>query len=163
MTSPPAPPRQDRKWYELSLRHLRMSSRLLEVFPDGSVFHTYHAFECAVAAVIAAKGWPIPPQGSTVIYAPRRIVYHGPRGQLNEQSSHKAKLELFDQVADRTKPYYATFSTLKRYLTNPLRNDTLYYDSNNDLLPRQRFSRVQASGLYQQVRNWVKEVRVEIP
>src|SRR6266542_5468079 len=116
MSTPPPTPRQDRKWYELSQRHLQMSECLLTGhFPDGSCFHTYHAFECAMSAVIAAKGWRVPPDGRT--YGPRRMVYyHGPSGQINEPSTHKVRLILFDQVADKSKSYYSTFSTLKTFL-----------------------------------------------
>jgi hypothetical protein len=164
MTSPPPTPQQERKWFELSLRHLRMSSRLRRHgFADGSVFHTYHAFECAVGAVIAKKGWPVPPDGATVVYAPRRMSYYsGPGGQLTEQSTHKAKLELFGQIGDTSKPYYSTFAVLKRFLTNRLRNNSLYYDSRNDILPKQQFTNSQALGFYQQVHSWVKEVKEEI-
>lgn len=157
MITPAPTPRPDRRWYELSLRHLRMSSRLLRLgFADGSCFHTYHGFECGVSALIAAKGWPVPPVGRQ--FSPRRRVYYnGPSGQIFEPSTHKIRLILFDEVADRSKPYYATFAILKRILTNPMRNDTLYYDPVNDLVPRQQFNESFALGLYQQVRQWVRK------
>lgn len=165
MTTPTVIPHPARKWYWLALRHLRISSRLLRSgFPDSSFFHSYHAFECAVSAVIAAKGWPVPPDGKTVIYAPKRMVYYsGPGGKIHEPSTHKAKPILFDQVADKSKPYYTTFSTLSRFLTTKARNDALYYDSTNDLLPHQYYNHSQALGCYQQVFRFVKEARAEIP
>ncbi len=165
MTTAPPSLRQDRKWYGLSLRHLRMSLRLLRRgFADGSYFHAYHAFECAVSAVIAAKGFPVPPDGKAYTKgAGRKGYYNGPGGPIYEASTHKSRLILFDQVADRSKPYYGTYSTLKRILTNKVRSDTLYYDSVNDLLPWQHFNHSLTQGLYQQVRSMVSEVREEIP
>jgi hypothetical protein len=131
-------------------------------FPDGSAFHTYHAFECAVSALIDAKGYPIPPDGKK--YGPKGIVYYpGPSGQINEPSTHKVRLILFDQLADKSQQYYTTFSILKRTLTNPMRNDTLYYNSATDVLPSQRFNHSQAEAMYQQVRKWLSELRAEIP
>lgn len=163
MSTPPLTPRQDRKWYELSQRHLQMSECLLTGnFADGSCFHTYHAFECAIGAVIAAKGWRVPPDGKT--YGPSRTVFYpGPSGDIHEPSTHKVRLVLFSEVADRTKPYYNTFSTLKRILTNPLRNNTLYYDRVRDLLPEQQFNESRSRALYEQVKKWVEDVRDEIP
>jgi hypothetical protein len=155
---------ESRKWFQLGVRHLRIASSLLSTFPDGCVFHTYHAFEHCVSALIAAKGYPVPPEGRTpVVSGPRRMVYHSPSGTLpGEQSTHKVKLELFDQLANKAKRYYGTFSSLKRFLT-PLRNHSLYYDPNNDLLPRQRFTRLDALQIYQRVRGWAKQLREDIP
>ena len=161
MTTGPPRPSGDRKWYGLSLRHLRMSLRLLRLgFPDGSCFHTYHAFECAVSALIAAKGFPVPPDGKT--YLGGRTYYNGPSGQIYEPSTHKIRLILFNELADKSKPYYASFTRLQRILTNPMRNDTLYYDFARDLLPAQRYGHPLALGYYNQVRRFVSEVRVEI-
>lgn len=162
MSTSPLTPRQDLKWYELSQRHLQISECLLTGrFADGSCFHTYHAFECAVGAIIIAKGYLVPPDGKT--YGPRRMIYYqGPSGQINEPSTHKVRLILFDQVADRTKPYYTTFSTLKTFLP-PLRNQTLYYDRVRNLLPEQQFNESRAKALYEQVKKWVEDVRGDIP
>ena len=59
MSHPPPNPHayEARKWFQLGVRHLGIASSLVGTFPDGSAFHTYHAFECAISAVIAAKGW----------------------------------------------------------------------------------------------------------
>lgn len=164
MSHPPPNPHayEARKWFQLGVRHLGIASSLVGTFPDGSAFHTYHAFECAISAVIAAKGCGVPPDGKK--FGPKRLVYYqGPSGQIREPSTHKVRLILFDQLADKSKPYYGTFSTLKRILTNRLRSDTLYYDHAKDLLPEQQFDEPRAKALYEQVEKWIEDVRGEIP
>jgi HEPN domain-containing protein len=75
MTTISAMPDPKRKWYGLALRHLRMASRLLDSgFADGTVFHAYHAYGCVLSALIAAKGYPVPPDGKTQTISPRASV-----------------------------------------------------------------------------------------
>src|SRR5688500_7841788 len=99
MTVRLAGPSRKRKWYGLALRHLRMASHLLASgFADGAVFHTYHAYECSLNALIAARGYPVPPDGLTRLTLPsgRTIrVYPSPGGGIREQSAHKARILLF--------------------------------------------------------------------
>ncbi len=71
-------PDPKRKWYGLALRHLRMASRLLDSgFADGAVFHAYHAYECVLSSLIAAKGYPIPPDGKTQLVSPQGKKFLG--------------------------------------------------------------------------------------
>ena len=90
MTAPPSTPHPERKWYGLALRHLRIASRLLRAgFPDAAYFNAYHAFECAVSAVIAAKGYQVPPEGKIKIKAGKKTIryYPSPSGQIKEDST----------------------------------------------------------------------------
>lgn len=155
-----------RKWYGLAQRHLRMATRLLRRgFADGATFHTYHAFECILSAHIAASGYDVPPQGWTKLNTPSGKTvkaYPSPGGGIQEKAAHKARLVFFDEVADRTKPYFATYSTLSRFLTVAARNDALYYDATSDLLPQQRYPPAQVTGLLPMVRRFAREVWREI-
>lgn len=166
MASPSGVSHPKHKWYSLAIRHLRMASRLLNMgFADGAFFHTYHAFECAISAVIAAKGYPVPPDGKTVIYVPRARpiqYYTAPSGQLRELSTHKVRFILFDELADHSKPYHTRYATLSRFLTNDDRNFSLYYDHNTGRLPHERYNHSYVLPLYQNVRKLTREVRPEI-
>src|SRR5438270_9855049 len=94
-TAPIAQPDRKRKWYGLALRHLRMASRLLRAgFADGAIFHTYHAYECVLSALIAAHGHPVPPEGWTTITTPsgRTVsLYPSPSGGIPDRSAHRAR------------------------------------------------------------------------
>lgn len=155
-----------RKWYGLALRHRRIAARLLRLgFADGAAFHAYHAYECILSAHIAASGFAVPPEGSTMLSTPsgKTIkVYPSPGGYIKETSTHKARIVFFGEVADRTKPYFATYSTLSRFLTVNARNDALYYDATHDLLPQQRYTLAQVAGLLPLVRRFAREVWQEI-
>jgi len=155
-----------RKWYGLALRHHRMASRLLRRgFADGAAFHAYHAFECTLSAHIAASGYEVPPEGWTRLHTPSGKTiraYPSPGGGIQDRSAHKARLVFFDQVADRTKPYFATYSILSRFLTVDARNDALYYDAPSDLLPQQHYPRAQVAGLLPLVRQFAREMWREI-
>lgn len=108
-------PDAKRRWLRLAVRHLRMSRRLLESgFADGAMFHTYHAYECALSTVIAASGYSVPPKGWVELSDPddpKKTVryYASPKGHFKEGSSHKARVVLFKQLADQAKPYYSTY------------------------------------------------------
>jgi hypothetical protein len=165
MTAPTSAPRPERKWYGLALRHIRITARLLRAgFPDTAYFHAYHAFECAVSAVIAAKGYEVPPEGKRRIKMGSKTIryYPSPSGQIKEDSTHKVKLILFNEVADRSKPYYSSFLMMRSFLTVPSRNNALYYDPATDQLPYEKYKHSYTSGVYANVRKFVQEVRVEI-
>ncbi len=166
MSGGTVPPDIKRKWYGLAQRHLRMAIRLLRWgFADGAAFHAYHAFECILSAHIAASGYEVPPEGWTILNAPSGKTikaYPSPGGGIQDRSAHKARLIFFDQVADRTKPYFATYSILSRFLTVAARNDALYYDASSDLLPQQQYPHAQVSGLLPLVRRFAREVWREI-
>lgn len=162
MVAPPALPEIKRKWYGLALRHLRMASRLYRAgFSDGTVFHTYHAYECTISALIAAKGYQVPPEGKSSITLPsgRSVIgYPSPRGGIREPSSHKARLLFFNELADRTRPYYRQHRVLSRFLRINDRMDALYYDATHDRLPHQVYDMLYASQVHQDVRQFAEHV-----
>lgn len=101
-----------RKWYGLALRHQRMAAVLLHAgFADGTVFHAYHAYECVLSAFIAAKGYPVPPEGWTTLRSPSgQTIKAYPLNPvpIQDRSAHKARLIFFDQLAERAMPCFAT-------------------------------------------------------
>ena len=105
-------------------------------FTDGAMFHTYHAYECAMSALIAAHGVPVPP-------------------------SHVGRLALFGQLLDATKPYAATQLRLSR-LTVQVRNASLYYDERNDLLPTDRPGTARVTWMLPLAHRFAREVWREI-
>jgi hypothetical protein len=113
--------RADRKWYSLALRHLRMARRLLRSgFADGAAFHGYHCYECLLSALIAAKGYPVPPEGWTRLELPsgRVIEAHpSPSGSIQERNAHKARIVFFDELADLGRRYLALHRLLRTFLT----------------------------------------------
>lgn len=149
MSTPIIAPAEDREWYGLAIRHLRMAWRLdRDGFYDGAAFHTYHAFECFVSAFIAAKGYRVPPDGVVHAKGPsgkRQVHYPSPRGPIKEGSTHRARLLIFDSLADKTQGYYQDFASLKRFLS-PMRNDSLYYDSMLNQSPVTRFTAMTLLG-----------------
>ena len=157
---------QKRKWYGLALRHLRVCSRLLRAeFPDAVVFHSYHAFECVLNAFIAWKGYDVPPQGWTVITLPsgkKFRHYPSPGGGVAERSEHKARLQLFKELADPAKPYFRIYSTLSRFMTLNDRNNALYYDAIFDQLPHERYNMPDAEAMYKDVYAFIRSVGQEI-
>lgn len=163
MTGPIPTGQNDRPWYYLALRHLRMASRLLRAeFADGAVFHIYHAYECVLSALIAAKGYPVPPDGWTKLKLPSGKTVHAypsPQGGIQDHSAHKARIVFFDQVADRTKPYYTSHSRLRTFLTFQDRLDALYYNAARNHLPQQRYQPSFATGLLSAVWEFAQEVR----
>jgi hypothetical protein len=161
------PGREDRKWYYLGLRHLRMSIRLLKSgFADGAVFHAYHAYECLLSAFIAAKGYPVPPEGWTSLRLPSGTTvraYPSPLGMIQDHNAHKARLVFFDQLADRTAAYYSAHRLLRTFFTYQDRLDALYYDPALDQLPEEQFAASFAAELLPTVWRFAREVRTEIP
>jgi hypothetical protein len=158
-------PDDKRKWYGLALRHCRIALRLLRSgFPDGAVFHTYHAYECIVSAFIAAQGVAVPPVGWTKLTDPitgREVyAYPSPRGDpVKEGTAHKARLVFFRRLADSTTTYYAMYEQLSRFLTIDSRNDALYYDAVKDRLPHQTYNDMSfATELLRDVRDFGREV-----
>jgi HEPN domain-containing protein len=132
-----APQVAKRKWYALAQRHRRMAERLLRSrFADGAVFHAYHAYECAISALIAANGVPVP-------------------------TSHAGRFALFAGLRDVTKPYATTQLRLQR-LTVQARNASLYYDEVNDALPTDRFNAAFAAAMLPLVHRFAREVWQEI-
>jgi hypothetical protein len=116
----PGPIREDRKWFYLGLRHLRMAHRLLKVgFADGAVFHAYHGFECLLSAVIAAKGYRVPPEGWGTLQLPSGLsvqAYRSPRGMIRDHNAHKARIVLFDELADHERAYFGAYNHLRTFL-----------------------------------------------
>ena len=126
-----------RKWYALAQRHRRMAERLFgSGFVDGTVFHAYHAYECALSALIAAHGVPVP-------------------------ASHVGRFALFGRLSDPTKPYALTQPHL-RPLTVQARNRSLYYDEATDRLPTDHFSTAFAEQILSLVHQFCREVWQEI-
>jgi hypothetical protein len=166
MTGTAAPSAAKRKWYGLALRHLRMAARLLRLgFADGAAFHAYHAYECVLSAFIAAHDFAVPPEGWTRLLSPSgRLVgaYPSPSGGITDRSAHVARIVFFDELADRTKPYYATHVRLSNFLGVDARNAALYYDANRDLLPHQQYSAMLVAGLLPVVRQFAREAWREI-
>lgn len=165
MSSLPTP--VHRKWFYLGLRHLRMSHRLLRSsFPDGAVFHAYHGFECFLSALIAAKGYPVPPDGWTSLRLPSGTTiraYPSPLGAIRDRNAHTARLVFFDQLADCAQPYYRRYRRLRALLTYRDRLDALYFDAARYRLPEDRYSLSFATELLAVLTLFANEVRVEIP
>lgn len=159
-------PKRKRKWYGLALRHLRMASRLARWgFTDGAIFHAYHSYECVLSSLIAAGGYAVPPEGKAPFTMPSgrtMRAYPSPTGRIEESNAHKARIILFDELADQTKPYYATHQALRRFLPVAARNDALYYDAALDLLPQQRYSAAFVSRVLLAVRRFGHEVWQDI-
>jgi len=166
MTTIPTVPQPKRKWYALSLRHLRMASRLLDSgFADGAVFHTYHAYECVLSAFIAAKGHPVPPDGRLQLPGNRRIYgYRSARDEetFHQGGTHKIRQILFGELANQSKPYYAKYQALSRYISLDDRMDSLYYDTRHDRLPQEIYNSSFAVGVITEVRLFAREVWKEI-
>jgi hypothetical protein len=134
-------------------------------FADGAVFHAYHAYECVLSAMIAAHGFPVPPAGRTRLPGPggRTIMgYPSPGGGIVDSSGHRARIFLFDELADRARPYFATHGLLSRFLTPEDRMDSLYYDATFDQMPSEKYSHSHASGLLPTVHQFAREVWREI-
>lgn len=161
-------PKQQRRWFRLGLRHLRMASRLLRCgFADGAVFHTYHAYECVVSAFLAAKGYSVTPNGRVVRGSSKRRrgstkSSHSSTNPQTSQSPHKQRLLLFNQLADRTKPYFHVHTILSRMVTPNHRNSALYYDPQQDRLPHQVFDVQFALDLIPEVRQFARHVWKDI-
>ena len=156
---------EKRKWYYLSLRHLRIASRLLNSgFADGAVFHLYHAYECGASSLIAAQNYQVPPAGWKTITVGTKTqkYYPSPKGKIMDASAHVARLRLFNEVADRTKRYYARHKILFSFMTPTLRNNALYYDPVRNMLPEQVHNLGFAKGLYPQVKLFIKDLRPDI-
>ena len=143
-----------------------MASYLLNSsFGDGAIFHLYHAFECCLSALIASQGYDVPPQGRVNVPTGRgrtKKIYRLPTKDIDETSTHKARLVMFNELADRSKPYYQAFSILGSFMSVDFRNAALYYDAPNDLLPQQRYSQADAAALLPQVKGFVDQVWQEI-
>lgn len=167
MVNTPTLPNEARKWYWLGLRHLRMAQSLFRLgMADGAVFHIYHAYECGVSALIAAKGYSVPPSGKTSLTLPSgRTVqgYRSPGTPITEQSTHKARFLLFSQVADQTTQYYQIHARLSRFVRVSDRMDSLYYDAIRDRLPHETYNLAYANSARVEVRNFMKELRRGIP
>lgn len=104
-----------RLWSALGQRHRRMAGRLhRDGCLDGAVFHLYHARECIMSAFVAARGVAVPP------------------------TSHVGRIRLFEQFLDPPRPYAVAYRTL-RYLTLPIRNQSLSYDEGQNLFPADRY------------------------
>lgn len=161
-TTPPIQPDPKRKWYGLALRHLRMAYRLLDSgFPDGAIFHTYHAYECVLSAFIAANGCPVPPVGRIPLVSPtgkKIFVYPSPKGDIPDRGTHKARQMFFAKLADTMKPYYLRHTNLSRYLTLDDRMDSLYYDAIGNRLPHEIYNHSFVVNLIPEVNSFAREV-----
>lgn len=164
--TPPHPAPEDRKWYYLGLRHMRISNRLLRSgFADGAVFHAYHCFECLLSAVIAANGYPVPPRGWTSLRLPEgRIVqaYPSPSGMIEERNAHKARIILFEELAGHSKPHFASYLNLGIFLKSKDRLDSLYYQPSLNLLPEELYSASFAAELLRALNRFASNVRTDI-
>ena len=164
----PSPPQPDakRKWQDLAQQHLAMADLLRQgQFPGGAVFHTYHAFECIVSALIAARGWQVPPEGWTSLTLPSGKVvkaYPSPGGRIEEKSAHLARLKFFDELADRTRPYYNLYRTMRTFITVDARNNALYYNAPRNRLPDEEYSLLFAAAFYADMQQFVAEESQEI-
>jgi len=144
-----------------------MASRLLRAgFIDGALFHIYHAYECVISSMIAANGYNVPPEGKTSITLPRKGVvkgYPSPAGIISETSTHKARLLFFNELADKTKLYYRTHSSLSRFISYSDRNDALYYNAKTNRLPHEKYnSSAFAQSAMKEVRSFAEQVWQEI-
>jgi hypothetical protein len=160
-------PREDRRWYYLALRHLRMASRLLrDGFADGAVFHIYHAYECVLSAFIAANGYQVPPDGWTSLVLPsgeKKHFYPSPAGDITDKNAHKARIAFFEQLADGSRPYYVIHTRLRTFITYQDRLNALYYDRNSDRLPHHQYLESFAAQLLPIVTQFALEVRTTLP
>jgi len=105
-------------------------------FADGAMIHTYHAFECAISAVIAVHGESVPP-------------------------NHHHRLSLWSRIRDVSKPYAAMEERLPD-LTMSVRNNALYYDEADGLLPHDRFSSAFVGEQLRLVAGFVFQLRHEL-
>src|SRR5690242_6414332 len=160
------PPDRKRKWYGLALRHLRMASRLLNSgFADGAIFHAYHAYECVVSAFIAANNYPVPPEGWTKLTSPTKKPvshYPSPKGGIEVNSAHKARLLFFKELADPTKRYYTRYTILSRSIRLSDRMDSLHYHAKLDRLPHEAYNHSFADSIIHEVLSFAHEVWKEI-
>lgn len=158
---------EDRQWYYLALRHLRMATRLLrDGFTDGAVFHAYHAYECLLSAFISTNGYPVPPAGKTSLRLPSGKTvkaYPSPHGAIPDLNAHKARIVFFEQLADRTNDYYTTHTVLRTFMTYQDRLDSLYFDPVSHRLPHQRYQSALVRDLLQILVRFAREVRVVLP
>lgn len=126
-----------RRWYALAQRHRRMAERVRrDGFIDGTVFHAYHAYECSISALIAARGHPVP-------------------------ISHRGRLALYERLRHGTSPSTATANRLAR-LTIQTRNASLYYDESEDGMPSERFDVAYADRILPIVHRFAREIWAEI-
>lgn len=114
-----------------------MAERLRRAgFFDGAVFHTYHAYECVVSALIASHGNPVPP-------------------------NHARRFVLFTVLRDPTRPYAATQAQLN-VLTLRTRNASLYLNETTGLLPSDLFKAADVDRVLPLVHRFSREVWTEI-
>jgi hypothetical protein len=143
-----------------------MASRLHRAgFADGAVFHAYHGYECVISALIAARGYAVPPEGWTRLTLPSgRVVaaYPSPGGGVLDRSAHRARLLLFAELSDRSRPYARTHAVVSRFLTLGDRMNSLYYDPSADLLPQDRYTASFAMSTLSLVHRFAREVWQEI-
>lgn len=167
MTAHAVAPDEKRRWYFLALRHRRICWRLNGMgFPDAAVFHAYHAYECAMSALIAARGYPVPPRGRVPNPANpkgKTKVYQLPLGGTHQdQGAHVARDVLFRQLADPSRQYMGIYRILRTFLAVTVRNDALYYDPQTGQLPQDRFNTQFVANLYPRVREFMRDVWDEI-
>ncbi len=140
-----------------------MARRLLQAgFVDGAVFHSYHAFECVLSAYIARSGYNVPPEGRIAQQGKGRLHYPSPSGGFDDPGAHKARLKLFGELGDPSKPYYSRYRAMMRYLSVDFRNKALYYDRTRRRLPQHEYTANFATLFLQEVHDFAREVRSEI-
>lgn len=126
-----------RRWYALAQRHRRMAERLLRSgFADGAVFHAFHAYECTVSALIAARGIPVPP-------------------------NHARRFALFQALRSAASPYATTQAGLDLF-TVATRNASLYLDGRTGLPPADQFDAAFVHRVLPIVHRFSREVWEEI-
>jgi HEPN domain-containing protein len=150
------------RWMRLALRHLRMTAKLASKgLHDGACFHAYHAFECTASAFIAFKGSKVPPDGKRKKRVKGRGLvsfYPCTPKDIENSSTHTAKVKMFDQLADKTSLYYRQYVTMSRF-SSTLRNDTLYYNTGLTKLPHEIFSKTDAEDMFRDALSFLTEVR----
>lgn len=164
MATNPRVSQEKDKWLRLAVRHLRMAVKLSEKgLHDGALFHTYHAFECTASAFLAFKGNPVPPEGRMTKRVNGKNIKYYPSASrhITDQSTHKVKVIIFGDLADKTSNYYAQYMSMSRF-NNRLRNATLYYDSSTDKLPSDSFSKIDATDLFQDAKLFFELISNEL-
>ena len=158
-------PPHKRKWFELALRHLRVAWRLRrQGFADVAVFHVYHAYECTMSALIAARGYPVPPSGRIQPIPPKGPrFYQLPLGGTvpDAVGAHSARLTIFSELAMPGSKYTAIHQRLRQFLPQT-RNDALYYNPAAGRMPADLFGTKFFDGVFPDVREFAREVWREI-
>lgn len=149
------------RWAELADRHLEMYYALFDRgFFDGAMFHAYHAFECAISALLASYSIPIPPDGRRE--SPLGSFYKGPHTKVPAiWGAHRAKLALVSQIDTSHMNCSILLSQLLPQI-RPHRNASLYYDKVSGWPQVHYSSQDLALELGEQVDQFIRALRSDI-